>query len=256
MRLVLGLESKLRDIASYTVNFLLLLIAWQLLSTASREILPGPVETARWMVSNETLSSTAYNILITLRNAVIGFLLALLLAVATGLVSRINSFLDSLVASLNVYVQSISALIWILVFLVIFGFRSPVPPILVTTGVAYPILLSSLLGGIKAVDKKVVELAELLGATKRQLFTHIYIPASLPYTIAGSRAALGAALRISVVAEAFGSSGGIGYKLTYYFNMYNYEGMMGWASILIVIMVLLDKLILQPVEGISRRWLP
>ncbi len=253
---MLVLESRARDLFSYIVNFFLILLAWQALSSISRGILPGPVGTLYWMWSNETLSSIGYNTLITLRNAVLGFALALLLAVITALISRINTSLDSLVSSFNVYVQSISALIWILVFLVIFGFKSPIPPILVTTGVAYPILLSSLLGGMKTVDKKIVELAELFGATKRQLFTHIYIPASVPYTIAGSRAALGAALRISVVAEAFGSSGGIGYKLTYYFDLYNYKGMMAWALLLVVLMVLLDKLVLEPVERWSKRWLP
>ncbi|MCE4606767.1 MAG: ABC transporter permease subunit [Desulfurococcales archaeon] len=248
--------NRLRDSLSYTINFFLILLAWQALSSASRGILPGPVETLQWMVSKETLSSIAYNTLITLRNAVLGFSLALILAISTALLSRLNGILDSVISSFNVYVQSISALIWILVFLVLFGFKSPVPPILVTTGIAYPILLSSLLGGIKSVDHKIVELAELFGATKKQLFSHIYIPASIPYTIAGSRAALGAALRISVVAEAFGSSGGIGYKLTYYFDLYNYKGMMAWALLLVVLMVLLDKLVLEPVEKWSERWLP
>ncbi|MEB3825087.1 MAG: ABC transporter permease subunit, partial [Desulfurococcales archaeon] len=177
-------------------------------------------------------------------------------AVATLLFSRVNLYTRLLVETFNVYVQSISALVWILVFLVIFGFKSPLPPILVTAGVSYPILLSSLLEGMETVDSKIVELSRLLGATRLQLFRHIYLPASIPFAVAGSRAALGAALRISVVAEAFGSAGGIGYMLNYYFETYNYAGMMGWALLLVVLMVALDRAILAPVESRSKRWLP
>ncbi|MCE4614397.1 MAG: ABC transporter permease subunit [Desulfurococcales archaeon] len=250
------MNSNMRTLSSYITNLILIILAWKLLSLATGDLLPSPVETITWMYNSETLASIIYNTLITLRNSLAGFSIALFLAVITVLASKIHGILEGLVESLNVYVQSISALIWILVFLVLFGFKSPLPPMLVTTGVAYPILLSNLISGIKTVDSKIIDLSELLGASKIQLFKHVYIPASVPYTIAGSRAALGASLRISVVAEAFGSSGGIGYKLTYYFDLYNYKGMMAWALFLVVLMILLDKLVLEPLEDWSKRWLP
>ena len=247
---------KTRSLAQHSTVIALLLVSWWLASRFSGGLLPGPLESLEWMASREPPGRIIWNVAITVKNSVAGFTLAFTAAVATLLFSRVNLYTRLLVETFNVYVQSISALVWILVFLVIFGFKSPLPPILVTAGVSYPILLSSLLEGMETVDSKIVELSRLLGATRLQLFRHIYLPASIPFAVAGSRAALGAALRISVVAEAFGSAGGIGYMLNYYFETYNYAGMMGWALLLVVLMVALDRAILAPVESRSKRWLP
>jgi NitT/TauT family transport system permease protein len=70
-----------------------------------------------------------------------------------------------------------------------------------------------------------------------------------------SRAAIGLALRISVVAEAFGGGGGIGYRLIYNYDMGVPEGVFAWALLLISIMILLDHIVLKPIEGWTRKWL-
>jgi NitT/TauT family transport system permease protein len=73
--------------------------------------------------------------------------------------------------------------------------------------------------------------------------------------IAASRVALGLSLRISVVAEAFGSSGGIGYMIMRSYNLADAPGVLAWSLILIALVLALDRLLLMPVEERSSSWL-
>jgi NitT/TauT family transport system permease protein len=120
---------------------------------------------------------------------------------------------------------------------------------------AFPILLSAALKGFEAARSSFGELAQILGASRSQAALYIYLPASTPFIVAASRSALGAALRISVVAEAFGSAGGIGYRLWVFYEIHRYEGFLAWSAALLILMVALDRLVLAPLESWSRRWM-
>ncbi len=136
----------------------------------------------------------------------------------------------------------------------IFGVLSRAPPILVTAAACYPLLLSSVLSGFKYLDEKLRELARMLGATKLQELLYFLMPGSTPYILSASRSAVGLALRISVVAEAFGGRGGIGYELMYNYDLGMKEGVFAWALLLVVLMIIIDYAILRPVERWSMKW--
>ena len=184
-----------------------------------------------------------------------GFGLALGLSITSVFLAYINRFLESFFASLNTLIQSVSVLVWTLVLIMIFGVLSPIPPILVTTAATYPVLLSTMLGASRALDKRFRELSTVLGASKTQEFTTIILPGSVPYIASASRAAIGIALRISVVAEAFGGGGGVGYQLMYNYDLGIPEGVFAWALLLVLLMILLDHAILKPMENWTKRWL-
>jgi len=191
----------------------------------------------------------------TLYNSILGFGIALGLSVASVFLSYLNRFLECFVASLNTFVQSVSVLVWTLVLIMIFGVLSPIPPVLVTTAATYPVLLSTVLGASKALDKRFRELSTVLGASKVQEFATIILPGSVPHIASASRAAIGVALRISVVAEAFGGGGGVGYQLMYNYDLGIPEGVFAWALLLVLLMILLDRAILKPMEDWTKRWL-
>lgn len=190
----------------------------------------------------------------TLENSLAGFLIALALALASASAAHLSRFAEAIVEALNTLVQSISVLVWALVLIMIFGVLSRAPPILVTAAACYPLLLSSVLSGFKYLDEKLRELARMLGATKLQELLYFLMPGSTPYILSASRSAVGLALRISVVAEAFGGRGGIGYELMYNYDLGVKEGVFAWALLLVVLMIIIDYAILRPVERWSMKW--
>ena len=170
------------------------------------------------------------------------------------MISYFNRLAKDFFNAVNTFVQSVSVLVWSILTIIIFGVTSSIPPVLVTTFAVYPVLLTSTLGAVSLLDKKLIEVSKMLGATKLQEFTYVLLPGSIPYVVSASRAAMGIALRISVVAEAFGASGGIGYRIVYNYDLARIPGVLTWSILLILLMIGIDFLILKPAEKWTLRW--
>src|SRR5499425_3333560 len=78
----------------------------------------------------------------------------------------------------------------------------------------FPILANTTLG-LNSVDRNLVDLFEIYGASRRQLLWELKLPAALPYILGGLRIAGGLSLVGAVVAEIAAGSAGAGSELAY-----------------------------------------
>lgn len=79
----------------------------------------------------------------------------------------------------------------------------------------FPIVTNTL-DGIAGVRRHYVLLAQTLGAGRRQVFLHVYLPAAMPMILTGLRQGLGLCWFVIIAAEMMtGSDSGIGYLLMY-----------------------------------------
>ncbi|MFO1327776.1 MAG: ABC transporter permease [Rubrivivax sp.] len=76
----------------------------------------------------------------------------------------------------------------------------------------FPVLVNTV-GGVRAVEPTVLDVARTLQAGRWRTLARVVLPASLPYVMAGLRISLALALIVSVVAEMIAGSEGIGYHL-------------------------------------------
>jgi NitT/TauT family transport system permease protein len=74
--------------------------------------------------------------------------------------------------------------------------------------------------GIKDVRGSLLEIGKAYGATERQIFTKIILPASVPYIMAGVRLSVGLAIIGMVVAEFFTAITGLGGLIVNYANSF------------------------------------
>jgi len=240
--------------AAWTVLVSACLILWSIASLFYPLTIPPP-----WRVVERLASMSpgvvASAVATTLSDTVLGYLVAAALAAASVALAVASRFTWMLVCDLNSLVQSVSVLVWALIFISFFGATSRVPAVLVAAAAAYPILLSSLLGSVSELRARYSDLTAMLGLDRVSELLYILLPGSLPSFIAASRSALGVALRISVVAEAFSSAGGIGYMLMEAYSLGDIVSMYAWALLLVILMVLLDKLVLARLEEVPRRWM-
>ncbi|ACB07236.1 ABC transporter permease subunit [Candidatus Korarchaeum cryptofilum] len=233
-------------------SFILLLLLWEAISLPG--LLPSPLSTLRYIASLDP-DLIALHTVITLYNSFAGFSLSMLLSLALGFLSHRNEFIRGFSMGICSIFNSTSALIWSLVLVSTIGILSPLPPILVASAVSLPQLLSATIAALDSVDKNLIEAVRSLGGSSANEYLDVIIPGSLPMIIAASRVALGLSLRISVVAEAFGSSGGIGYMIMRSYNLADAPGVLAWSLILIALVLALDRLLLMPVEERSSSWL-
>src|SRR5262249_4205036 len=67
--------------------------------------------------------------------------------------------------------------------------------------------------GVRALDVKLVQMAQVVGASERHLARHIIFPGAVPYIFTGFRIALPYAIGGAVIAELISSNRGLGYLI-------------------------------------------
>ncbi len=83
--------------------------------------------------------------------------------------------------------------------------------IALVAAVVFFIVYFSTLSGVRALDTKLVQMAQLVGANERQVSRHIVFPGAVPAIFAGFRIAVPYAIGGAVIAELISSNRGLGY---------------------------------------------
>lgn len=97
-------------------------------------------------------------------------------------------------------------------FILWFGFGETSKLLLIAKGSFFPLYVNTFLG-IRSMDRKLFEVANVLQFNKRNLVTKLIIPSALPHIFLGIRLSLGIAWLGLVVAEMMGSTTGIGFLI-------------------------------------------
>ncbi|CAB3796391.1 ABC transporter permease [Pararobbsia alpina] len=139
----------------------------------------------------------------------LGAALALVLGAAMGLSRRLEALLDPSFQAL----RAIPSLAWVPVLLLWMGIDEAPKITLIAIGAFFPVHLS-VVGGIRDVDRKLVELGEVNRLSRHALFTRILLSASLPQIFTGLRTGLSLAWMFMVAAELIAATRGLGYLLS------------------------------------------
>lgn len=194
---------------------LALLVAWQLLSVAGilpeeKLAAPSQIVANGWELLTEGELLDA--LWVSLRRALLGFLLGAAIAVSAGLAVGFSRIADATVDPLTQMVRTIPLFGLVPLFIIWFGIGE-LPKIgLVALGVAIPLYLN-LLGALRAVDTDLYDVADTLRLTPRERLRHVLLPGALPGTLIGLRQALGFAWLALIVAEQINAESGLGYMI-------------------------------------------
>jgi len=114
----------------------------------------------------------------------------------------------------------ISPVAWLPVAVFMFGIGNPPAVFLVFISVFFVMVLSTL-SQIDAVPASYLQVARIMGASKRQLFRHVILPAILPGLFVTLRLNLFAAWMVVLIAEAVGVGSGLGQVVMMARNTFN-----------------------------------
>ena len=98
---------------------------------------------------------------------------------------------------------------WLPLSMILFGLGARSAFFLVFLGAFYPILLNTVFG-VRSVEPRLFEAAEMLGCRGNAQFFRVVLPASLPSIFTGLRLGLGLAWFVIVVGEMTGVPQGLG----------------------------------------------
>ena len=173
------------------------------------------------------------NTIISLLRVLLGFALAAVTGVILGTVMGTASIFRNLVEPIIELLRPLCPIAWLPFAVAVFKLKT-LPQLfgvkyshtifdqvqlgmifVIFVGGFFPILTNTL-DGIAGVRRNYLLLARTLGASRKQIFLHVYLPAAMPMILTGLRQGLGLCWFVIIAAEMMtGSDSGIGYLLIY-----------------------------------------
>ena len=138
-----------------------------------------------------------------------GFFLAAATGIPLGLMLGRIPLLRAMLDPMLSLLRPVPVTAWLPLSMIFFGLGPKSAIFLVFLGAFYPILLNTVFG-VKSVDARLFEAAEMLGCSGSQMFRAVVLPASLPSIFNGLRLGAAFAWILIVVGEMTGVPEGLG----------------------------------------------
>jgi NitT/TauT family transport system permease protein len=117
------------------------------------------------------------------------------------------------------------------------------------------IVYFSALAGVRALDAKLVQMAQVMGASERAVARHIVFPGAVPYIFTGFRIAMPYAIGGAVIAELISANRGLGYLIQLSSNNFDTTGAFV-ALVVVTFIVALGNWSVNIAERWLLRWRP
>ena len=139
-------------------------------------------------------------------------------------------------------------------FILWFGIGIESKIALVASVVFFIVYFNTLLG-VRALDPKLVQMAQIAGAGERHVARHIVFPAAVPYILAGFQIAVPYAIGGAIIAELISSNRGLGYLVQT--GAMNFDTTSVFAAILAAtLLVHAANALMNALETLLMRWRP
>lgn len=221
------------------------LMAWQLASMYlnSDILLVSPV---RVMIRLGQLMCTAVfwkSIGFTLLRIASGFFMAALagcvLAAAASYVQKIQELL----APVILVIKSVPVASFIILALIWFSSRNL--SVLITFLMVLPVIYTNVLGGIRSVDRQLLEMAQVFRLSALRAARYIYLPQVLPFFYSACSVALGLSWKAGVAAEVIGiPRGSVGERLQQAKVYLDTPDLFAWTFVIVVMSLAFERLVL------------
>lgn len=257
----------------------LFLVMWALIARQlnNEVILPGVGQVAELFVQPTenliAMGSLTVNVAISVVRVLAGYLLAVCLAIPLGIFMGYYGTVFRLLNGFIALFRPIPPLAWVPLVLAWFGVASLATLFDVQEGLGYVYLnnlkfsmifiifigafypiLTSTIHGVMNVRSTLLDSARVLGASERDIFRKILLPASSPSIVTGMRIGLGVAWMCLVSAEMLpGSLSGVGYLITHAYTLARTDIVIAGMISIAIIGALLD-LIFRLIEERKFAW--
>ncbi|MFD1543874.1 ABC transporter permease [Nonomuraea guangzhouensis] len=237
----------------------LVLVAWQLVVLSGRwpeYVFAGPITTFQDLGHRLGDPEFYQAVGTTMRRAVTGFALAVLVGLVVGAaVSRVK-VLRAAFGALITGLQTMPSIAWFPFAILLFGLTESAITFVVILGAA-PSIANGLITGVDYTPPLLLRAGHVLGFRRLQLYRHVILPASLPSFLAGLKQGWAFAWRSLMAGEllviiAYQSS--LGEQLAISRELSDSPGLIGTMIVILVIGIVIDMLFEAADSALRRRW--
>ena len=231
------------------VTILLLLIVWEAIVkvfSVSGYILPAPSDVLFALIKD--FSVLMQHTGITLVEAFLGFVFAILLAFGLSVLMDSSPFVKKCFYPLLIISQTVPTIALAPIVMIWFGFGI-LPKVLIIVIVCFFPIVVSLVDGFDKVDRDYINLFKTMKASKWQTLVHLKLPYAMVNFFSGLKIAATYMIMTAVISEWQGGLQGIGVYMVRAKSAYALDKM--FASI--VIIVVLSIVIIYAIDLVAKR---
>ncbi|MEE0435745.1 MAG: ABC transporter permease [Peptococcaceae bacterium] len=210
-------------------------------------ILPAPSKILEAMIENR--SELFMHTLVTLEEAVVGLVIALVLAMLTAILMDLSKTFRNSVYPHLVVTQTVPVMVLAPLFSIWLGFGMA-PKVLIVIFMCYFPIAISFADGLAQVNPKQVNLLKSFRASTRQIYTMVKIPAAAPSLFSGLKVAATYCVGGAIVGEWISASAGLGYYMLRVKNGYMLDKVFATVVVVVIVSLLLNGLV-----TLAKHWL-
>jgi NitT/TauT family transport system permease protein len=207
-----------------------------------------------WFTVGTSQGSLADQILVTLEEAVLGFIIGSILGVVCGIALGRVRVLSELFAPFLKAANSIPRIILGSIFTVAFGFGIQSKVILAVVLVFFGVFFNAFQGA-REVDRNLIANARLLGASRWQVTRDVVLPSAFTWILASLHISFGFALIGALVGEILGANQGLGLLIRSSQNNFDMNGVLA-GMVLVAVIALTAEALITLLERRLLRWRP
>lgn len=229
---------------------------WQLISgrLVSEVFLSKPTVILDRLVKDSLSLSIPSHLVVTLSEIAIGYIIGGLVGLLLGYIFGRSQLLSYIFEPYIMAFYSVPKIALAPLFIIWLGIGlwSKVAMVLL---MVFFLVFFNTFSGIKAVNEELVQLAQVMGASGRQVARRVILPAAAPFIIVGFKTAVPYSVIGAIIGEFTASSKGIGYYILYAAGTFDSAGVFAGIAALVAVVFVINYLISR-LEARLLRWKP
>jgi NitT/TauT family transport system permease protein len=220
---------------------------------AQSRLLPGPLTIGAATLAEIRSGELPFQMACTLGRVIGSFAIAMVLGTIAGYVMGRSRAVDRFADPWLIVLINMPALV-IIIFAYIWIGLNETAAILAVAINKLPNVTAVMREGARALDPELDEMAKAFQFAWFSRIRHIVAPQLAPYLAASSRSGLSIVWKIVLVVELIGRPNGVGFVLGSAFSLFDMDRILSYAICFIVLMLVIESLLVQPLERRANRW--
>jgi NitT/TauT family transport system permease protein len=216
-------------------------------------LLPGPLAVGAVTLAEIRSGELPFQLGCTLPRLIGAFPIGMLLGTVAGYVMGRSKAIDRYADPWLIVLINMPALVTIIFAYIWIGLDETAAILAVAIN-KLPNVTVVMREGTRALDPELEEVARAFQFTGLSRIRHVVIPQLAPYLAASSRSGLSIVWKIVLVVELLGRPNGVGFVLGSAFSLFDMARILSYAICFIVVMLVIESLLVQPLERRANRW--
>jgi NitT/TauT family transport system permease protein len=235
-------------------SLLVFVLAWGVAAHLLNDnSLPSPTDVLQSLITEAQSGDLFFHVGATLVRVLAAFLVAMAVGSAVGIWLGMNRTANQLLDPWLILLLNIPALVIIVLSYIWFGLNEAAAIGAVALN-KIPNVVVTLREGARSLSTEYAEMAQVYRFSLAKRLRHVVLPQLQPFFAAATRSGVALIWKIVLIVELLGRSNGVGFQIHLYFQLFDVATILAYTLTFVLVMLLVEYLILQPLDKRSNRW--